>query len=310
VIERYTYDVFGSPTILSTNNTQLSTSAYGNRFMFQGREYFPELGIYDYRHRMYHPGLGRFLQTDPTGFDAGDMNLFRYCSDDPVSKSDPMGLYYEINPTGPGAYTITVPIKYEGTAATKDVIARFNKGITGLSGDHHGTHLTFEVTTPNPGQRTNTVYVNKGYGENKGFGSERGSDKGWWYAEGGSKWGKHYSPEDGARHSVWHFFRFRDRYDPQTGQINAGVDPGNIMTNNPGGRPSSDDVQRLINPGRWGKFLLEYGFLGGPGSVGGAPSDVRWAEGVAGNWTADQFSKYTSDLAPNAGEGFHRAGPR
>jgi RHS repeat-associated protein len=97
VIERYTYDVFGSPTILSTNNTQLSTSAYGNRFMFQGREYFPELGIYDYRHRMYHPGLGRFLQTDPTGFDAGDMNLFRYCGDDPIDRSDPIGLVSEDN---------------------------------------------------------------------------------------------------------------------------------------------------------------------------------------------------------------------
>jgi hypothetical protein len=44
VIERYTYDVFGSPTILSVKNTQLSASAFGNRFMFQGREYFPELG--------------------------------------------------------------------------------------------------------------------------------------------------------------------------------------------------------------------------------------------------------------------------
>ena len=66
---------------------------YGNRFMFQSREYFPELGIYDYRHRMYHHSLGRFLQSDPTGFDAGDMNLFRYCGDDPVDRSDPTGLY-------------------------------------------------------------------------------------------------------------------------------------------------------------------------------------------------------------------------
>src|SRR5438105_4695262 len=55
-------------------------------------QYIPELGIYDYRHRMYHPSLGRFLQTDPTGFDAGDMNLFRYCGDDPVDRSDPTGL--------------------------------------------------------------------------------------------------------------------------------------------------------------------------------------------------------------------------
>jgi RHS repeat-associated protein len=93
IIEKYTYDAFGKPTILSANDTQLSTSAYGNRFMFQGREYLSELGIYDYRHRMYSPALGRFLQTDPTGFDAGDMNLFRYCGDDPIDRSDPTGLY-------------------------------------------------------------------------------------------------------------------------------------------------------------------------------------------------------------------------
>jgi uncharacterized protein RhaS with RHS repeats len=41
---------------------------------------------------MYQPELGRFLQTDPIGFDAGDMNPFRYCGDDPVDKSDPTGL--------------------------------------------------------------------------------------------------------------------------------------------------------------------------------------------------------------------------
>ena len=62
--------------------------------MFQGREWIGELGIYDYRHRYYQPALGRFLQSDPTGFDAGDMNLFRYCGDDPVDRSDPMGLDY------------------------------------------------------------------------------------------------------------------------------------------------------------------------------------------------------------------------
>jgi RHS repeat-associated protein len=66
ILEKYTYDAFGKPTILSANNTQRSTSAVGNRFLFTGREWLSELGIYDYRHRMYHPGLGRFLQTDGT----------------------------------------------------------------------------------------------------------------------------------------------------------------------------------------------------------------------------------------------------
>ena len=42
-------------------------SAYGNRFMFTGREYLSTIGIYDYRNRMYSPLIGRFLQTDLLG---------------------------------------------------------------------------------------------------------------------------------------------------------------------------------------------------------------------------------------------------
>ena len=60
--------------------------------MFTGREYFPELGLYDYRNRFYYPALGRFLQSDPIGFDADGVNIFRYCSGDPVNGSDPLGL--------------------------------------------------------------------------------------------------------------------------------------------------------------------------------------------------------------------------
>jgi len=104
IVERYTYDAFGAPTVVSWNpstnsrdSSHPNSSAYGNRFMFQGREYLSEFQIYDFRHRMYHPDLGRFLQMDPIGFDAGDMNLFRYCGDDPLDRSDPTGLDAEEN---------------------------------------------------------------------------------------------------------------------------------------------------------------------------------------------------------------------
>src|SRR5205814_10085963 len=92
-IEKYFYDAVGYQTVTDQwGNETGHASSHGNRFMYTGREWIAELGIYDYRHRMYHPGLGRFLQSDPTGFDAGDMNLFRYCGDDPVDRSDPTGL--------------------------------------------------------------------------------------------------------------------------------------------------------------------------------------------------------------------------
>ena len=93
VREKYTYDAFGHPTVTDWNGENPRPySWYGNRFMFIGREYFPEFGLYDYRNRFYHPILGRFLQSDPTGFAGGDANLFRYCGGDPVNFIDDTGL--------------------------------------------------------------------------------------------------------------------------------------------------------------------------------------------------------------------------
>jgi RHS repeat-associated protein len=67
-------------------------SPWGNRFLFTGREWIRELGLYDFRNRMYQPELGRFMQPDPKEFAAGDYNLYRYCHYDPVNNTDPSGL--------------------------------------------------------------------------------------------------------------------------------------------------------------------------------------------------------------------------
>jgi RHS repeat-associated protein len=64
----------------------------GNRFLFTGREYLAELGLYDYRNRMYSQVLGRFLQTDPIGLGAGDVNLYRYVQNGVPQGVDPLGL--------------------------------------------------------------------------------------------------------------------------------------------------------------------------------------------------------------------------
>jgi len=59
--------------------------------MYTGREWLPEIGLYDYRNRVYSAELGRFLQNDPIGFDAADLNLYRYVRNDYSNYVDPYG---------------------------------------------------------------------------------------------------------------------------------------------------------------------------------------------------------------------------
>jgi RHS repeat-associated protein len=97
VIEQYEYDAFGKPYFYNAIGVALPySSSYGNRFLFTGREWLRDLKLYDYRARMYQPELGRFLQPDPKQFEAGDYNLYRFCHNDPVNKSDPTGFVWVI----------------------------------------------------------------------------------------------------------------------------------------------------------------------------------------------------------------------
>jgi len=68
VIERYSYDVFGEPTIYDPSHEPRATSDVNNPYMFTGRNYDSKTGLYYYRARYYSPYIGRFLQTDPIRF--------------------------------------------------------------------------------------------------------------------------------------------------------------------------------------------------------------------------------------------------
>lgn len=132
MVERYDYDAYGAPRFLDGNGAPIPgalASAFGNTFLFSGREYDWELasfksllaplgyfsewtvpvGQYFYRARYMDPSEGRFASRDPLALannQAGDPlpllfarltqgyveEPYTYVSDNPLDRTDPLGL--------------------------------------------------------------------------------------------------------------------------------------------------------------------------------------------------------------------------
>lgn len=93
LLESYRYGTFGQLSVYAPDGSvRKGGSSYDVRHLFTGQLWMPQTGLYDYRNRVFSPSLTRFLQPDPIGFAGDRSNLYRYCGNNSVNRSDPTGL--------------------------------------------------------------------------------------------------------------------------------------------------------------------------------------------------------------------------
>ena len=85
-----------------------------NDWLYTGRQFDPENGLYFYRSRYYDARVGRFTTRDPIGY-GGGINLYVYVKNNSINKLDPFGLFWEkvFSDTGRRAAHMDRAISYQ-----------------------------------------------------------------------------------------------------------------------------------------------------------------------------------------------------
>ncbi len=84
VVKHVVYDAYG-------NVTSDTATGVESLFLYTARPFDLDTGLQNNLNRWYDSTTGRWLSTDPIGFEAGDVNLYRYCNNSVLMQIDPSG---------------------------------------------------------------------------------------------------------------------------------------------------------------------------------------------------------------------------
>jgi RHS repeat-associated protein len=124
VVDHRVYDSFGN--LVSQTN-----AAVDFLFGLAGRPTDPATGNVNDLNRWYQSSTGDWLSKDPTGFDAGDTNVYRYVGNSPTNASDPTGMFWDwvcggIKGTGQGVLNIVNGVQDLGIGVANAPAAAWN----------------------------------------------------------------------------------------------------------------------------------------------------------------------------------------
>ena len=112
LVVTYTYDAWGK--LMELKDTTANSVGTQNPFRYRGYYYDAETGLYYLQSRYYNPEVGRFINADcQLNTDILGHNMFAYCDNNPVMRSDPAGNWSIKNAIKKFFGWISSSIKYE-----------------------------------------------------------------------------------------------------------------------------------------------------------------------------------------------------
>ena len=136
IVAQREYDIFGNLLSVTGDSAASAQIQAG----YTGRAYDPDANLHYYRARWYDSVANRFINEDPIGFAAGDVNVQRYVENSFANMIDPSGL------EGHHA-VVQESVAKLGHAMTEEAKEVFLKNTLVFYCHNHGNH-TWHVTHP------------------------------------------------------------------------------------------------------------------------------------------------------------------